>query len=316
MELSPAKLMEMKNDVFGLGLSQFLLTTFILTLVGTQFFKQSSSLSFVVAGALALSSSAFVLQLLKDNNTLETRHGQASFGTLLLQDLAVVPMLVITPLLANQGGASTSGSPVAEALVKAAMALSGIAVFGKGLLRPLFEFVNQVQTQEVFLAVLFLTVMSCSYLTEGLGLSNTLGAFLAGVLLSESKWKHQVEESIATFRALLLGLFFTSVGFDIDLGLILNEWKTIGGLLIGLVGLKGAIVKLLGRGFGLTSADSTRSASLLGPGSEFAFVILGLAKNVGLIEPTMTKLLLTTVSLSMAVTPSLYDMASSKTKTA
>ena len=208
IELSFDRLLSMKKDVFGLGLSQFLVTALGVALIG-QLVGLPANANVVLGGGLALSSSAFVLQLLKDKNQLATRFGKAAFGVLLFQDLAVVPLLVVTPILA--GGGSGLARALGSAVIKAGMALGSIGMIGRFLLNPMFRVVAQAQSQEAFLGVILLTVLSMSFMTEGLGLSNTLGAFLAGVLLSETRYRYQIEADIAPFRGMFLSCFYSSL---------------------------------------------------------------------------------------------------------
>lgn len=305
IELSVERLMSMKKDVFGLGLSQFLTTACAIAAVGS-FFNVPANALVVLGGGLALSSSAFVLQLLKDNNQLATRFGKASFGVLLFQDLAVVPLLVVTPILA--GGGQGLASALGSATVKAGMALSSITFVGRVLLNPMFKLVAQANSQEAFLGVVLLTVLSMSFLTEGLGLSNTLGAFLAGVLLSETKYRYQIEADIAPFRGILLGLFFVTVGFEIDLGLIARNLPLIGSIVTLILLIKTAVLAILCKLFGLSTATSLQTGLILSQGGEFAFVAFGLARNLGILDPYMTKVLLTSVALTMALTPLLAQL--------
>ena len=265
IELSVERLKSMKKDVFGLGLSQYTLTALILGLCARTFGGLSGPASVVVGGALSLSSSAFVLQLIKDKKELATRFGKASFGVLLLQDLAVVPLLVATPILAGSGSLA---SALGSAFVKAAMALSGIALAGRFALNPMFKTVASANNQESFLGLVLLTAMGMSFLTEGLGLSNTLGAFLAGVLLSETKYRYQVEADIAPFRGILLGLFFVTVGFEIDLGLIANNLPVVSGIVAGILVLKAGILTLLSKAFGLSTSNAIRTGLILSQGGE------------------------------------------------
>ena len=300
IELSFDRLLSMRRDVFGLGFSQFLLTSMGIAAVGHAA-GQSASALVVLGAGLALSSSAFVLQLLKDKSQLATRFGKASFGVLLFQDLAVVPLLVVTPILAGNG--SGLAAAVSSAVVKAAMALTSIAFAGRVLLNPLFRIVAQAKSQEAFLGLILLTVLSMSFMTEGLGLSNTLGAFLAGVLLSETKYRYQVEADIAPFRGVLLGLFFVTVGFEIDLGLIASNLPLVGSLVIGIMAIKATVLTLLSLMFGLSLSTSLQTGLILSQGGEFAFVAFGLARSLGILDGPTTKLMLTSVSLTMALTP-------------
>mmetsp|Transcript_16012 Transcript_16012/g.20924 ORF Transcript_16012/g.20924 Transcript_16012/m.20924 type:complete len:920 (+) Transcript_16012:193-2952(+) len=300
IELSVERLMQMRKDVFGLGLGQFLLTGLAIGGIGGMLGLPPAA-QVVVGGGLALSSSAFVLQLLKDKNQLATRFGKAAFGILLFQDLAVVPLLVVTPILA--GGGSGLVAAVGSAVLKAGLALGSIALAGRYLLNGLFRTVASAKSQEAFLALVLLTVLSMSFMTEGLGLSNTLGAFLAGVMLSDTKYRYQVEADIAPFRGILLGLFFVTVGYEIDLRLIASRLPVVGGLVIGIMALKTAITTLLSLAFGLSLPTSLQTGLILSQGGEFAFVTFGLARSLGILDVPTTKLLLTSASLTMAMTP-------------
>lgn len=300
IELSFDRLLSMRKDVFGLGLSQFSVTALAVAGVGKLVGLPANALV-VLGGGLALSSSAFVLQLLKDKQQLATRFGRASFGVLLFQDLAVVPLLVVTPILAGTG--ASLGSALGSALIKASIALGSIAFAGRVVLDPFFKLVAQAQSQEAFLGVILLTVLSMSFMTEGLGLSNTLGAFLAGVLLSETKYRFQVEADIAPFRGILLGLFFVTVGFEIDIHLIASNFPLVGSLVLGILFLKTAITTALSLAFGLSLSTSSQTGLILSQGGEFAFVAFGLARSLGILDVPTTKLMLTSVSLTMALTP-------------
>ena len=300
IELSIERLLSMKRDVFGLGLSQFLASAVAIAGVGKVLGLPANALV-VLGGGLALSSSAFVLQLLKDKSQLATRFGKASFGVLLFQDLAVVPLLVVTPILA--GGGSGLAAALGSAVLKAGLALCSIAAAGRYLLNPLFKKVAGAQSQEAFLGLILLTVLSMSFLTEGLGLSNTLGAFLAGVLLSETKYRYQVEADIAPFRGILLGLFFITVGFEIDVALIFSNLPAVAGIVVGIMAIKTLVLTLLSLAFGLSTSVSQQTGLILSQGGEFAFVAFGLARQLGILDQPTTKLLLTSVSLTMALTP-------------
>jgi len=267
---------------------------------------QSSAAQIILGGGLALSSSAFVLQLLKDKDEMNTKFGRSSFGVLLLQDLAVVPLLVVTPILAGGGGGLASA--LSSAGIKAAIALSTIAVVGKFLLRPFFAFVIKAENQEAFVGAILSTVLGMSFLTEGLGLSNTLGAFLAGVLLSETDHRHEIEKEIAPFRGILVGLFFFSVGFEIDLQLIASKPGLVAAIVLGIVTLKSVIASILSLFFGLSKGTALRVGLILSQGGEFAFVAFRLARSYGILSDEMTKLMLTCVSLTMGLTPFLDDI--------
>ena len=305
LELSVARLLSMKRDVFGLGLSQFLCSALAIAGVG-KILKLPANSLVVIGGGLALSSSAFVLQLLKDKNQMATRFGKASFGVLLFQDLAVVPLLVVTPILA--GGGSGLAAALGSAVLKAGIALGAITLAGRYVLNPLFKTVASSQSQEAFLGVILLTVLSMSFMTEGLGLSNTLGAFLAGVLLSETKYRYQVEADIAPFRGVLLGLFFVTVGFEIDLALIFSNLPAVSAIVFGIMAIKTIVLTCLSLAFGLSLSVSQQTGLVLSQGGEFAFVAFGLARSLGILDTPTTKLLLTSVSLTMALTPAMASI--------
>ena len=291
----------MKKDVFGLGLSQVLVTATLVAGIA-KLCGQSSAAMIVLGGGIALSSSAFVLQLLKDKEQLETRHGKASLGVLIMQDLAVVPLLVVTPLLAG-GGGTNMGKAFAKAGAAFVMALSVLAGCAKFVFDPLFDMVVSAHNQEAFVGLILATVLGMSFLTEGLGLSNTLGSFVSGMILAASKHKEKIEAEISPFRGVLVGLFFFSVGFEIDLGLISSKLGLVTSIVLGIMALKGVVITALCQLFGLTLAQSTRSGFLLSEVSEFAFVAFRMARSHGILDEDTTKLMLTAVSLTMALTP-------------
>lgn len=306
LELSLERLNAMKKDVFGLGTLQLLLTSLLGTLLSLTFFKLSLPASFTIGASIALSSSAFVLQLLKDSNAMGSRHGKASFGILLLQDLAVVPLLIIVQLL------SEGGSGIQRALLiaatKAIVTLSTMSVLGKKFLDPIFSQVAKSKSHEAFLSIILATVLLMSFLTEGIGLSHSLGAFLAGLLLSETRYRYQIEADIAPFRGLLLGIFFMTVGFSIDIKLLFREGGMILSLLTLLISMKASIIFLLSLLFGVPLGSAIITGLLNSQGGEFAFVSLGIAQNMKLIPELLSKKLLTAVALSMAITPMLSDI--------
>lgn len=256
-----------------------------------------------------MSSSAFVLQLLKDKGAMGTRYGKASFGILLLQDLAVVPLLVIVELL-GKGGAGL-GRALTVAGLKALVSLSTMSIVGRTILNPVFSAVAKSKSQEAFLSVILSTVLIMSFVTKGIGLSDTLGAFLAGLLLAETQYHYQIEADIAPFRGLLLGFFFITVGFSIDPAVVVAEAPKIALLLASLIIGKASIITALSCAFGVSFSSAQNCGLLNSQAGEFSFVALGIAESAGLISPDLTKVLLTTVALSMAVTPFLGDLGSS-----
>ncbi|KAI3969778.1 hypothetical protein MKW92_018741 [Papaver armeniacum] len=329
LELSFARLKALAKFAFGMGLSQVVLSTLAFTsfelppngAIGTQIlqflFHSRSDLvnirtideAIVIGAALSLSSSAFVLQLLAERGELPTRFGSATLGILLLQDIAVVPLLVILPVLETQNlvGESILPQLAAESL-KALLGLGLLSLGGKLVLRRIFEVVAETRSSEAFVALCLLTVAGTSLLTQKLGFSDTLGAFLAGALLAETNFRTQIEADIRPFRGLLLGLFFVTTGTSIDTQVLIREWPNILSLLAGLIAIKTFIITALGPRFGLTWQESIRTGLLLSQGGEFGFVVFSLANRLGVLPLELNKLLIIVVVLSMALTPLLNDL--------
>ena len=307
LELSIEKLIKMRKDVFGLGTSQFLVTAAAATGLARAA-GLSTAAAVTIGGSLSLSSSAFVLQLLKDKNSMGSRHGKAAFGILLLQDLAVVPLLVVVELL-GKGGAGL-GKALTIAGVKTLVTVASMSWIGRRIFDPIFYFVAKSASQEAFLSIILCTVLLMSFVTQGIGLSNTLGAFLAGLLLSETKYHYQIETDIAPFRGLLLGFFFITVGFSIDINLLLNKAPIICAMLATLILGKASIITALSVLFKVPLKDAQQAGWLTSQGGEFAFVAFGIAERMGILTPELNKLLLTTVALSMAATPALAELGS------
>lgn len=298
-------LMAMKKDVFGIGLSQFTITAGVIAAISA-ILKYSVPAMVIIGWSLALSSSAFVLQLLKDKGQMETQYGRSSFGTLLLQDLMVVPLLVLTPILAGGGG--SIGQALGKALLQIILALSTIGVFGKFVMNPVFDLVAGSGSQEAFIGAILSTVLGMSFLTEGLGLSNTLGAFLSGMLLAETKHRHHIEVEAGPIRGILVGLFFFTVGFEIDISMIMSSPLKIASTVMGILAVKASIAALVCKGFGLPWSTAQRVGLVLSQGGEFAFVAFRTARSSGILTQEQTKYLLTCVSLTMALTPVLEDV--------
>ena len=304
LELELERLKSVGRDAFLLGSSQFVLTAGVLGCVAAKV-GFSANAAFVLGGGLALSSSAFVIQLLSEKGELASRFGRASFGILLFQDLAVVPLLVVTPLLGGTG--AQLGAALRAAALRSVAALALIFVAGQLLLNRVFKLVANSKDQTAFLGITLLTVLGLSSFTHALGLSDTLGAFLAGVLLAETKFRYQIEADIAPFRGLLLGLFFITTGFSIDVGVAIRSWPRVLGTVVGLHTIKTAIVALVCLASRLSPASAIRSGLLLSQGGEFAFVIFALAQAHGILTVAQVKPLLTSVVLTMFLTPFLNE---------
>jgi len=308
LELSIERLKSLSKDAFGLGSFQFVLTTLALAVGGELVFGLPRAAALVIGGSLALSSSAFVIQLLQERQELATRFGRASFGILLFQDIAVVPLLVLVPLLGTGGSGASLGTVLMTAAAKSALALSLIAGLGPLCLRQAYQAVSNSRSQEAFVAITLCTVLSMSTFTKALGLSDTLGAFLAGVLLAESKYRYQIEADIAPFRGILFGLFFITIGYAIDLKLLFANLPVLSLVFVLLHVLKAGLLFIICRVAKLTTKASIRTGILLSQAGEFAFVLFGLAQQHGVIDPALAKLLLLLAALSMTATPFLADL--------
>lgn len=308
LELSVERLSSMKKYVFGLGTAQVLVTAVVVGLVAHFVAGQAGPAAIVIGNGLALSSTAVVLQVLQERGESTSRHGRATFSVLLFQDLAVVVLLILIPLISpNSSKGGVGFGAIAEALglaaVKAIVAITAIIAGGRLLLRPIYKQIAENQNAEIFSANTLLVILGTSLLTARAGLSMALGAFLAGLLLAETEFSLQVESDIAPYRGLLLGLFFMTVGMSIDPKLLLSNFPVIMGSLGLLIGGKTILVALVGKLFGISIVSAIRVGLLLAPGGEFAFVAFGEAVNQGIMSPHLSSLLFLVVGISMALTP-------------
>ncbi|KAK4476570.1 hypothetical protein RD792_015727 [Penstemon davidsonii] len=302
LELSVERLSSMKKYVFGMGSVQVLATAVAVGLLSHYVAGQLGPAAIVIGNGLALSSTAVVLQVLQERGESTSRHGRATFSVLLFQDLAVVVLLILIPLISPSSSKGGVGfQAIAEALglaaVKAVVAISAIIAGGRLLLRPIYKQIAENQNAEIFSANTLLVILGTSLLTARAGLSMALGAFLAGLLLAETEFSLQVESDIAPYRGLLLGLFFMTVGMSIDPKLLVSNFPVITGALGLLIVGKTVLVALVGRLFGISLVSAIRVGLLLAPGGEFAFVAFGEAVN------QLSSLLFLVVGLSMAITP-------------
>ncbi|XP_047341330.1 K(+) efflux antiporter 2, chloroplastic-like [Impatiens glandulifera] len=308
LELSVERLSSMKKYVFGLGTAQVLVTAVVIGFVAHLVAGQPGPAAIVIGNGLALSSTAVVLQVLQERGESTSRHGRATFSVLLFQDLAVVVLLILIPLISpNSSKGGIGFQAIAEALglaaVKAIVAIAAIVAGGRLLLRPIYKQIAENQNAEIFSANTLLVILGTSLLTARAGLSMALGAFLAGLLLAETEFSLQVESDIAPYRGLLLGLFFMTVGMSIDPKLLVSNFPVIMGALGLLIGGKALLVVIVGRLFGISTISAIRSGLLLAPGGEFAFVAFGEAVNQGIMSPQLSSLLFLVVGISMAITP-------------
>ena len=303
LELSLSRLLTMRRLVFGLGGLQVIATTALLAAAAGHA-GLSHSEAIILGSCLSLSSTAIVLELLSNQERLTSNLGRATFSVLLAQDLAVIPILIFISLLAAGPGGSVLQS-LGRAFVQAVVALTAIVLFGRLLMRPLFRLVASTRSRELFIAAVLFVVIASGVIASEAELSMELGAFVAGLLLAETEYRKAVEAVIEPFKGLLLGIFFFTVGMNIDL----RELFVAPGLLLaavaGLVVVKTLLVMGLGKLFRLSSATSVEMGFLLGPGGEFAFVGLGMASALGLIEARLAGAALAVTSITMALTPAL-----------
>jgi len=299
LELEPRRLWSMRAKLLGLGLSQVLGS--IAVIVGVAVALGVDLRTALVAGmALSLSSTALALQPLTERGGLGTQGGQATFAILLFQDLAVIPMLALLPLLGTTAGRSAFSW---LGLATAAAIVVGTLVLGHYIARPVFRHIARTRLREIFTAFALLLVLGCALLFESAGLSMALGAFLAGVLLADSEYRHEIEAAIEPFKGLLLGLFFISVGMSVNFGVLLARPLLVLALIVGLFALKGAVLWAIARQFRLPPDERPLFILLLAQGGEFAFVLLALGVSSGAMASDTAQAIIIAVALSMLATP-------------
>ena len=300
VELKPARLWDMRRTVLGLGAAQVLLTGLVIAGIA-QLRGQSVKVSVIIGFGLALSSTAFGLQILNERGEISTPHGRTAFSVLLFQDLAVVPLLTLVSLLAAQSTTLMQG--IEFAILEALLVVAFVIIVGRYLLSPILRLVSTSRTAEVFTAAAVFAVLGTAWLMETAGLSLALGAFLAGLMMAESQFRHQLIADIDPFRGILLGLFFMGVGMSIDFGLLADQWLLLAVLVIGLLLVKSGLLWILSRLMGIQAAIASRVSPLLSQSGEFGFVIFGLAAFSGLLPDDLFRLLVLLVALSMVTTP-------------
>jgi len=317
LHLSFDRLWTMRRMVFGFGMLQVVVTTAAISAV-TLAFGNPLDASLVIGACLALSSTAIVLQLLAEQKRLTSVAGRSIFSVLLAQDLAVVPILFLIVVFGNavaEGGtgkvtAAAVSAGLGLALVQAGAAVALIIGFGRLILRPLFRLVARTHQRELFMATVLFTVVGISLLTHVAGMSMALGAFLAGLLLSETEFRRQVEVDIEPFKGMLLGLFFISVGMRIDLAEVSRAPVMLVASIVGMTMLKALVVVVLARLFKLSLPVSIEAGLLLAGGGEFAFLVLSMAGNSGLLKPDVEQFMLLVASGTMFLTPFLAKLGS------
>ena len=304
LELQPSRLWVLRRMIFGLGSAQVILSAIVIGLLAwTYGFTPTAA---AVSGLiLALSSTAFVLQLLAEKKQLTTTHGRAAFSILLFQDLAVIPLIALLPLIGSGASGENQFDPLKVGITLASIA--GLIIGGHFLLRPLFRIVAQAKLPELFTATALLVVIGAALFMQFAGLSMVLGAFIAGMLLADSEYRHELEADLAPFKGLLLGLFFIAVGMSVNIGLLLKEPMTILLFVVGLMVAKAIVLYPLARVFGLCNTRGALSlAAVLSQGGEFAFVLFALVAREQIIDTTQIDRLILAVVISMMLTPVAY----------
>ena len=308
LEFSLPKLMSMRRAVFGLGMAQ-VIATIVVSMICAMLaaywlptlFQIGWEAAFALGGALAMSSTAIVSKLLTERLELESEHGRQMISVLLFQDLAVVPLLILVPALAS--GSDNLLQTLGLASGKAALVLFLLFFFGRKFVRGWLSVVVKRRSQELFMLNLLLLTLGAAWLTERAGLSLALGAFVAGMLISETEYKHQVEEDIKSFRDVLLGLFFITVGMLLNLRLVVDHGWLMLLLLIGPVLLKFGLITALSKAFGGSTSVALRTGLGLAQAGEFGFVILNQAGGLKLVDPLLLQLILASMVLSMLLSP-------------
>ncbi|HEY1492727.1 MAG TPA: monovalent cation:proton antiporter-2 (CPA2) family protein [Steroidobacteraceae bacterium] len=302
LELQPTRLWVMRRNVFGLGAAQVLLCTAVLG-PAVWALGQPPITAAVIGFGLSLSSTPLVLQVLAERRQLKSPHGRAAFGILLFQDLAVLPVLAVLPLLVPRDAAAAHGQWALE-LLKLFLIIAVVIVGGgRLLLRPALRIVARIQVAEVFSAAALLTVIATALLAKFAGLSMSLGAFLAGVLLADSEFRHELEADLEPFKGLLLGLFFIAVGMSANLGLLRLEPLSVLAVTAGFLAVKVLVITLIGRLSGMRGESARRLGFTLPAGGEFAFVLFTLAARQRLLDAQIADLLVLAVTLSMMLGP-------------
>ncbi|MGF6090137.1 monovalent cation:proton antiporter-2 (CPA2) family protein [Pseudomonas sp. 18173] len=303
LELSPRRLWVMRKSVFGVGLAQVLLTGSVIGVVALWVFGQPLNTAIVLGLGLALSSTAFGLQSLAERKELTSPHGRLAFAILLFQDIAAIPLIAMVPLLAGGDQPTTAGEDLNHGL-QVLVSIAVVVIGGRYLLRPVFRIVTKTALPEVSTATALLVVIGTAWLMELAGISMALGAFLAGLLLADSEYRHELEAQIEPFKGLLLGLFFISVGMGANLGLLLSMPVAVLGLTLLLIAIKLPLLFVVGRlAGGLKKVSAIRLGIVLAAGGEFAFVVFKIGRDHGLFAAELYDLLVLTITLSMAVTP-------------
>jgi len=303
LEMRPSRLWSLRKDIFGLGAAQVMGAGLLLTITGMAG-GLSMPVAFVVAMGFVLSSTAVIMQMLDERGELAAPQGQRAVSILLLEDLAIVPLLAVVAIMASvMGLAGEAAPPLWRTLGLAIGAVAIVFFAGKYLMNPVFRILARYGGREVMTAAALLVVVGAAWLMDMGGLSMAMGAFLAGVLLSESTFRHQLEADVEPFRSILLGLFFLSVGMSLDLGVVLADWRMVVGGVIAFMAVKAAAIYGVARLFKASRREAVERAVLFAQGGEFAFVLYAAALSTGVFDARVSAAATAVVILSMVLTP-------------
>lgn len=300
LEFSIKQLKKMKYEVFVAGTMQILLTTIIVYILSFYLLNIDQKVSLIIALAIALSSTAIVLKTFNETGEINRRYGQRSLGILIMQDIAVIPILLMISIMANND--SNLSIIIIKVLAGAAVLLATMWFIGKYLLSPIFEEISKTKSDELFVGLILFLAIGASYFAHELGFSYSLGAFIAGTLIAETRYKYQAEADLIPFRDLLLGVFFITVGMQIDLSIVLSYLHIIALLLVSIMVLKFIIIYMIVKGRE-TSRTSFKTALSLVQVGEFSLALLELARGSNLIEPIYSQVMIVTIVISMIITP-------------
>jgi monovalent cation:H+ antiporter-2, CPA2 family len=303
MELSFERLKIMRRLVFGLGSLQIVVSAAVIGGIAS-LFGNSPTVSIILGACLALSSTAIVVEVLSNHGRLATTAGRTSFAVLLAQDLAVIPMLLLVSIMGSRAESSVM-THLVFAMVNATLAVAAIVIVGRLLLRPLFRLVASTASHELFVAAALFVIIGAGFAAAAAGLPMALGAFMAGLLLAETEFRKALETTIGPFKGLLLGVFFFTVGMNIDVRELAREPLLLFASVVGLIVIKSVLLIGLARIFRLSWSAAIETGLLLGPGGEFAFVGIGLAASLGLVGADVSSFTLTVTSITMALIPAL-----------
>ncbi|WP_029407703.1 monovalent cation:proton antiporter family protein [Thiomicrorhabdus sp. Milos-T2] len=303
LEFSFSQMYAMRKQVFGLGTAQVLATASVIYIIST-FAGLDANTAIVVSGAFALSSTAIVIKQLTEQSEIQSRHGRASLGILIFQDIMAIPLLILIPTLAMSGGEDGALSwALGMAFLKGVLVVVIMHLIGKYLLRPLFHEVASAKSQELFTLTVLTVALGAATFTEEMGLSMTLGAFLAGMMLSETEYRHQIESDIRPFQDILLGLFFVTVGMLISIDILAKHFWVIIAITLSIIFIKGAVLYTVSRLFQKEGGVALRISLTLSQVGEFGLVLMTLAFTYKLLPQEIGNILLTAAVLSMSVAP-------------